>query len=136
MDKFQYFGLFLSEDTRNMLLSLIRTEINSSILDDAEKTFLDHCTLLHKSQLHGNSELYSYLESHIGEEILIKLTALGMSGKAFAFKVALPIFGICANRTPHITIATYRGGKPVDSNSITEWEPIRPIEIPVKFEKR
>lgn len=136
MNNFQYFGLFLSKDTRNMLLSLIRTEISSSIIDDAEKIFLDHCTLLHKSQLHGNSELYSYLESQVGEQITIKLTALGMSEKAFAFKVALPIFGICANKTPHITIATYRGGKPVDSNSITEWETIIPIEIPVKFEKR
>ena len=135
MGNFQYFGLFLDKSTRNGLISFIRTEMNSSILDDADKVFLDHCTLLHVSQLHGNSELYSYLEEHIGEEIPVKITALGMSEKAFAFKVVLPLY-ICANTTPHITIATYRGGKPVESNNITEWENITPIEIITTLDKR
>lgn len=133
---FQYYGLFLSELTRSGLISFIKKEINNSIIDDAEKVLLDHCTLLHKSQLHGNSELFSYLESQRGRTIAIKLVALGMSDKAFAFKVALPMCGICANKIPHITIATYRGGKPVDSNFITEWEPITPIEVFAMFDRR
>lgn len=135
MKNFQYFGLFLDEDTRDKLLSFIKTEINSSIIDDAERVFLDHCTLLHVSQLHGNSELYSYLEEHLGEKVPVKITALGMSEKAFAFKVVLPMY-ICANNIPHITIATYYGGKPVDSNHITEWESIKPIEVITTLSKR
>lgn len=136
MKDFQYFGLFLDDNTRDKLASFIRTEINSSIIDEADKVFLDHCTLLHKSQLHGNSELYSYLESLMGKEIPIKLVALGMSDKAFAFKVLLPVNGMCANTIPHITIATYKGGKPVDSNSITDWERISPIEVTTTVGKR
>lgn len=135
MNDFQYIGLFLDKDTRDKLISFIKTEISSSIIDDADRVFLDHCTLLHNSQLPGHTGLYYHLEAQIGREIPIKLVALGMSERAFAFKVALPE-QICVNKIPHITIATYRGGKPVESNNILEWEPITPVEITVKFDKR
>lgn len=128
MEDFQYFGLFLDKDTRDKLISFIRTNINSSIIDYADKVFLDHCTLLHISQLSGHTGLYYHLKAMIGREIPIKLVALGMSEKAFAFKVALPE-QICVNKIPHIIIATYGGGKPVESNNITDWGPIKPIEI-------
>lgn len=135
MKDFQYFGLFLDNNTRDKLISFIRTEINNSIIDDADNVFLDHCTLLHVSQLPGHTGLYHHLDAQVGREIPIKLVALGMSEKAFAFKVALPE-QICVNKIPHITIATYRGGKPVESNSILDWEPISPIEITAKVDKR
>lgn len=135
MEDFQYFGLFLDSDTRDRLISVIK-EINNSIIDDADKVYLDHCTLLHKSQIQDNPELYTHLEIKIGEEIPIMITSIGMSDKAFAFKVLVPIFGMSANMIPHITIATYKGGKPVDSNDIPEWEPIKPIEVITRLEKR
>ena len=34
------------------------------------------------------------------------------------------IINLCANKIPHITICTFNGGKPVDSNNITEWKDI------------
>lgn len=35
-----------------------------------------------------------------------------------------------SNKTPHITIATFDSGKPVDSNKIETWvELVNPIEI-------
>lgn len=43
---------------------------------------------------------------------------------------------VCANKIPHITICTFNGGKPVDSNNITEWKDIEPIIIETKLEKR
>ena len=43
---------------------------------------------------------------------------------------------VCVNDIPHITIATFRGGKPVDSNEITNWKDIEPIIVTVKLEKR
>lgn len=43
---------------------------------------------------------------------------------------------LCANKIPHITICTFNGGKPVDSNNITEWKDIEPIIIETKLEKR
>lgn len=36
-----------------------------------------------------------------------------------AFKVDIEPLK-CANEIPHITICTFNGGKPVDSNNITE----------------
>lgn len=43
---------------------------------------------------------------------------------------------LCANKIPHITICTFRGGMPKDSNNITEWKDIEPITVEVKLEKR
>lgn len=39
----------------------------------------------------------------------------------------MPYF--CAARVPHITICTFRGGVPKDSNNITEWRNINPIMV-------
>lgn len=52
-----------------------------------------------------------------------------------AFRVVYPS-NLCANKIPHITICTSNGGKPVDSNYITEWKDIEPITVEVKLEKR
>ena len=101
----------------------------------ADRIFIDHCTLLHKSQLEGNEELQSYLESNLGKSISIKLEAIGISDKAMAFRVG-EVDNICANEVPHITIATFRGGNPVDSNRIINWTCIEPVVITAKLEKR
>ena len=136
MNNFHYFGLFLSTDTKNMLMDTLTDNIDYNIaLGVADRIFIDHCTLLHKSQLEGNEELQSYLESNLGKSISIKLVAVGVSDKAMAFKVE-GVDNICANEVPHITIATFRGGNPVDSNKIINWTCIEPVVITAKLEKR
>lgn len=42
---------------------------------------------------------------------------------------------VCANDIPHITIATFSGGNPVDSNEIIDWRSIKPITITAKLKK-
>ena len=79
--------------------------------------------------------MQSYLESNLGKSISIKLVAVGASDKAMAFKVE-GVDNICANEVPHITIATFRGGNPVDSNRIIDWRYIEPVIIAAKLEKR
>ena len=64
----------------------------------------------------------------------IRLVAVGISDKAMAFKVE-GVDNICANEVPHITIATFRGGNPVDSNNITNWSDIKPFVVETKLEK-
>ena len=136
MNNFHYFGLFLSTDTKNMLIDTLTDNKDYNIaLGVADRIFIDHCTLLHKSQLEGNEELQSYLESNLGKCISIKLEAIGISDKAMAFRVG-GVGNICANEVPHITIATFRGGNPVDSNKITNWRYIEPIIVNVRLEKR
>ena len=134
MENYQYYGLFLGTGTKNMLMDNLTGNIGIA-LGVADRIFIDHCTLLHKSQLKGNEELQSYLESNLGKSINIRLVAVGVSDKAIAFKVE-GVDNICANKVPHITIATFKGGNPVDSNGITNWRDIEPIIVTVKLEKR
>lgn len=136
MKDYQYYGLFLDIDTKNMLMDTLTDNIDYNIaLGVADRIFIDHCTLLHKSQLDSNENLQSYLESSLGKSMSIRLVAVGISDKAMAFKVE-EVDNICVNEVPHITIATFRGGNPVDSNKITNWEYIEPIIINVRLEKR
>ena len=132
MKNYQYYGLFLGTDTKNMLMDNLTDNIDYNV---ADRILIDHCTLLHKSQLEGNEKLQSYLESNLGKPISIKLVAVGVSDKAMAFKVE-GVDNICANKVPHITIATFRGGNPVDSNKIINWTCIEPVVITAKLEKR
>lgn len=136
MKDYQYYGLFLDTDTKNMLMDNLTDNIDYNIaLGVADRIFIDHCTLLHKSQLDSNENLQSYLESSLGKSMSIRLVAVGISDKAMAFKVE-EVDNICANEVPHITIATFRGGNPVDSNKITNWRYIEPIIVNVRLEKR
>lgn len=136
MNNFHYFGLFLDTDTKNRLMDILTDNIDYNIaLNVADKIFIDHCTLLHVSQLHGNSEIYNYLKGYVGEKFQIVMNGIGISDKAMAFRVDEKSV-VCVNDIPHITIATFRGGKPVDSNEITNWKDIEPIIITVKLEKR
>lgn len=135
MKDFEYYGLFLGTDNKNMLMNTLTDNIDYNIaLGVADRIFIDHCTLLHKSQLNSNENLQTYLESNLGKSMSIRLVAVGISDKAMAFKVE-GVDNICANEVPHITIATFRGGNPVDSNNITEWKDIIPFVIETKLGK-
>ena len=131
MKNYQYYGLFLDIDTKNMLMDNLTDNIDYNV---ADRILIDHCTLLHKSQLEGNEKLQQYLESNLGKPISIKLVAVGVSDKAMAFKVE-GVDNICANEVPHITIATFRGGNPVDSNRIINWRCIEPIIVNTRLRK-
>lgn len=50
MKNFEYYGLFLTEESKAKLKAwLINSNYQSEILK-SEKEYLDHCTMLHKSQ--------------------------------------------------------------------------------------
>lgn len=137
MDNFHYFGLFLDTNTKNKLMNILTDNIDYNIaLNVADKIFIDHCTLLHVSQLHGNSEVFNDLNNKLGENIQIKIEGIGISDKAMAFKVALPRNVYSINKTPHITICTFNGGKPVESNNIIKWFLLEePIQVKTTLKK-
>lgn len=139
MKNFEYIGLFLTEESKAELKTwLINSNYQPEILK-SEKEYLDHCTLLHKSQRTSHFLLEDTLSTALimyGSIIeSIKIDGIGISDKAMAFRVVYPS-NLCANKIPHITICTSNGGKPVDSNYITEWKDIEPITVEVKLEKR
>lgn len=137
MDNFHYFGLFLDANTKNKLMNILTDNIDYNIaLNVADKIFIDHCTLLHVSQLHGNSEVFNDLNNRLGENIQIKIEGIGISDKAMAFRVILPKNIYSINKNPHITICTFNGGKPVESNNITKWFLLEePIQVKTTLKK-
>jgi hypothetical protein len=63
----------------------------------------------------------------VGEEVVLTVTDVGLSDMAMAVKVSgYP----SKNDIPHITIAVNPdGGKPVMSNQITNWRPIKKFMV-------
>lgn len=138
MNNFEYIGLFLTEESKNKLLDWLFIEQPNIVNIDWPITtmYLDHCTLIHTSQVTGfNAD--EFIKTLGNTERIIAVTHIGVSDKAMAFKVISPtITDYCMNKVPHITICTFNGGKPVDSNNITEWKDIELIIVEVKLEKR
>lgn len=139
MKNFEYYGLFLTEESKAKLKAwLINSNYQPEILK-SEKEYLDHCTLLHWSQ-RGNDtylteEYIKFVLSVQVKNLRLEIDGIGVSDKALAFRCNLSE-ELCANKVPHITICTFNGGKPVDSNNITEWKDIKPIIVEAKLEKR
>lgn len=143
-DKWEYFGLFVDLKTKWNLLryldSLQYKQYVNSIKNESKAFYIDHCTLLHRSHLKTDEgkAFAKYIESVFNSEnrhFKLKITHIGISDKASAFKVEL--YGIKSfNKNPHITISVFPGGKPVNSNDIQNWfqidEPII-IDTELKF---
>lgn len=139
MDDYEYYGLFLTQESKDKLAKWLffnGYSPESELMKKRTGWYLDHCTLLHRSQLTwDNSNLHDFLIDKLHEDFEIKIIGIGISDKAMAFKVNIfPLVSV--NKIPHITICTSNGGKPVDSNYITEWKDIEPITVEVKLEKR
>lgn len=130
-ENWQYYGLLLNEEDA---VSLKETLPDLSSFNNA-RLFLHHCTLLHRSQVSKNTELKTILDELIKSgkvDYMVEITGLGKSDKAVAYSVKIPLPS--ANKNPHITIFTYNGGKPVDSNLITQWESFKnPIKVRTKL---
>lgn len=137
----QYYGLFLEKDAKDKLISFLQDSKWDYLFEELSKVYLDHCTLLHQAHLKIDSlkgiSIKNWLDSLLKFGCIqtkLLISHVGYSDKAMAFKVIfLPTdfyrYEICFNDTPHITIGIYKDGKPVDSNNITEWHEIEPIEI-------
>ena len=139
MKNFEYYGLFLTEESQAKLKAwLINSNYQSEILK-SEKEYLDHCTMLHKSQIGEDTYLIEedlkFMLTVQVKNMRLEIDGIGVSDKAMAFRCNLSE-ELCANKVPHITICTFNGGKPVDSNNITEWKDIKPIIVEAKLEKK
>lgn len=141
---FEYYGIVLSENSRNLILETLQeNEKFATKLSEIEKPICHHCTLLHVSQLSEENEIskqiYFNIEAimSLKKDIKITVTHVGISNLAMAVKVKFPkeLKGICFNSVPHITIGVFNGGKPVDSNYIEHWEQIEPFNIIGKIKK-
>ena len=138
MENFEYIGLFLTEESKAKLKKWFNQyDFDNNISKSyPENWHLDHCTLIHKGQVAG-FDADEFIKTLGNTNRIIVATHIGVSDKAMAFKVTSPtIVNYCMNEIPHITVCTFNGGKPVDSNDITEWKNIKPIVVETKLEKR
>lgn len=137
MKNYEYYGLFLTEESKAMLKEWLISNGYSSELLRADKEYLDHCTLLHANQ--NNPLLERKLENAV--QVLTDapnimntflVDGIGVSDKAMAFRCRIDK---CANSIPHITVCTLNGGRPIDSNDILVWQDIEPIRVVAKLRK-
>ena len=124
---YNYYAVVLTESSKENLISYIKEgkgmygDLFSILYANLEKIYCDHHTLMHHSK--HNFYVEKLLRSSLNEVVTLKVTHIGFSGEAIAAKLERGkyISHICTNEIPHITIGTFSGGKPVDSNNIKEW---------------
>lgn len=118
MSKVKYSAVVLDQEDQNMLIWCYGKNIKRGW-----KTFCHHMTICF------GRELPKELKPQLGKKVTLLATHIGRSENA----EALLVEGFYSdNEKPHITLSVNigRGGKPVDSNKISNWEKLaKPFEI-------
>ena len=120
-----YAGIFVKEDNFDKLFSTVNTQENTRKIEHP------HVTLFFRDNV--SLEIMQYALQH-NEETDFKITidGVGSNDKAIALHVSKVIDKDgnevnSMNKVKHITLYLLNDGKPVDSNSIKDWNPIEPI---------
>lgn len=126
-----YFAIELDEDSKNKLIEFSKTKKLPENWNP--RFFCHHMTIAFRTQFQSNPELIKWCEEHMGEEFYLAGLNFGISDKAMAIRVGTKVPS--ANELKHVTIATNTntGGKPVDSNSITNWKQCQTIVLKGKI---
>ena len=112
-ERIAYAGVILDEDTSEQLLARFESEIPESWT-----RYAHHMTVSLGKSIPNQADL--------GKEITLTVTAVGKSDEA----IAVAVSGYPSrNAIPHITLAVPPGGKPFNSNKITDWHSVEPFEI-------
>ncbi len=112
MEKVLYSAVVLDNDSHTMLVNAFKTFIPKDF-----KIYAHHMTI-------NMGELKEEYRKYLGMTVMLKVVALGIDEKVIAVKVeGFPT----VNKIPHVTLAVdvNNGGKPVMSNNITEWQPVK-----------
>lgn len=123
---YNYYAIVLTEESKKKLMQLCCTNESFDYLyEETSKVYCDHCTIMHNSN--HNPYVKEYLDTQLGKEFTMEVTAIGYDDKALAARLSRGwyITQLCTNDIPHITIGTFIGGKPVDSNFIDFWRGLK-----------
>jgi len=119
MEKVLYSAVVLDDDSHTMLVNAFKTFIPKDF-----KIYAHHMTI-------NMGELREEYKKYLGMTVMLKVVGLGIDEKAIAVKVeGFPT----VNKIPHVTLAVdvNNGGKPVMSNNITKWQPIKNMMFMLK----
>ena len=112
-ERIAYAGVILDEDTSEQLLAHFET-----LIPESWTRYAHHMTVSLGKSIPNQADL--------GKEVTLTVTAVGKSDDA----IAVAVSGYPSrNAIPHITLAVPLGGKPFNSNKITDWHSVEPFEI-------
>ena len=112
-ERIAYAGVILDEDTSEQLLARFESEI-----PEFWTQYAHHMTVSLGKSIPNQADL--------GKEVTLTVTAVGKSDDA----IAVAVSGYPSRNTiPHITLAVPPGGKPFNSNKITDWHSVEPFAI-------
>ena len=129
--KWIYFGVFI--DTISKMENLKALQDNNVSIPEGWKMFNHHMTIAFNNCTEMADNMYKGYKERFGVKTDLIIDGIGVSDEAIAVRVKYD--GPIVNKIPHITIATPRDGKPVNSNRITEWVDIKPYKIYGSFEQ-
>ena len=128
INKWIYFGVFLDNTSSDIL----KKEFEKIIPEDWT-FYCHHMTISFNNRSEEANNCLELYKNRIGENVNLIATHLGMSDDAIAVRIAYQ--DKTTNKIPHITIATPKGGKPVNSNFIKEWKLLKePIHLSGKIQ--
>lgn len=110
-----YFGIFLDEKSRNLLVDTLFPAIPSGW-----HMLCHHCTLSFGDPS-DNPDVADYIARNLGKSVTLKVSRVGVAVEVIAVGVEGDFKS--KNEIPHVTVAVPEGGRPVNSNFITKWEP-------------
>ena len=113
-----YVGAFLDDSTRELILNKYK-----SFIPEGWKLYCDHTTFAFNNNSPLAEAVYNHYKEAIGAEVELISVGLGKSDRAIALELSKDGFET-TNRVMHITLAVAPDAKPVESNAITDWEPL------------
>jgi hypothetical protein len=123
MENWIYFGVFLDDISREKL-----NDLALKVVEPDWKLFCHHMTIAFNDGSEKAQHAYDNYKRFFGKSVDIYATHIGKSKDAIALKVDYK-YGTLTS-FPHITLATPQGGKPVNSNYITNWTELnKPIKL-------
>ena len=116
-----YFGIFIDEKSKQDILNLLKE--NNIVIPNDWKIVNHHMTIAFNNKSDEAIQLYNLYTDKFNSTKSLTIDAIGISDDAIAVRVQYdePI----ANKIPHITVAIPQNGKPVNSNYIQNWFPIK-----------
>jgi hypothetical protein len=118
-----YFGVFLDNESREKL-----KQLSKRVVKNDWKLFCHHMTIAFNNGSSSVKEYYESFKNKFGSNVELIATHVGISDDAVCVKVECPFQ--TQTSFPHITIATPQGGKPVNSNYITNFKKLKnPIKL-------
>lgn len=133
---FLYAGFFISSNADKDKLNTVLPAYQIKLKNPNWKVYLDHCTMLfndgHLDDNKSKQILNFLLNTPPNTHVPLIVDGIGRYHDVIAFRVKKTdiISKLVKNRQPHITyMLNPSRNKPVDSNKITDWFDITPIEI-------